>query len=169
MEDGFFNNGKTSDDPPTYNAPPRRNDEGGPDQGRRARAATTPLAETTVIAMPVCEAVQMAAGPATSAQDGDGTDARAGWSVKCGRFVMIGFKSLVLVALGSLIGVVVMFAKKQYDTVTTSTSSTVIMVSTTNTAILTSTTSTSSMTSPEIYTVSDKSTYFMLAFLPYGD
>ena len=112
-----------------------------------------PLAEATVIAMPVCEAVQMAAGPATSAQDGDGTDARAGWLVKCGKFVMIGFKLLVSVALGSLIGEVVMFVK-QDDTVMTSTSSTAIMVSTTNTAILTSTTSTSSTTSPE--TVSDK-------------
>ncbi len=97
--------------PPTYNAPPPRNDEGGPDRGRRARAATTPLAEATVIAMPVGEAIQMAAGPATSAQDGDGNNKRAGWSVKCGRFLMIGFKSLVLVTLGSLIGVVVMFAK----------------------------------------------------------
>ena len=154
MEDGFFDDEQTSDDPPTCNAPPPRDDEGGPDR--------TPLAEATVIAMPVCEAVQMAAGPAP-AQDDEDNDARAGWSVKCWKFVVIGVASLVLLALGTLIGVVVVFAK-QDDTVMTSTSSTAIMISTAGTAILTSTTSAatatsasspSSTTSPEIYTVSD--------------
>ena len=126
MEDGFFDE-QTSDDPPTYNAPPPR-DEGGPDRGH---ARTTPLAEATVIAMPVCGAVQMAG--LAPAQDGEDNDARAGWSVKCGKFVMIGVASLVLVALGALIGVLVTFVK-QDDTVT-STSSTAVM--------------------PEIFTVSD--------------
>ena len=148
MEDGFFDE-QTSDDPPTYNAPPPRN-EGGPDRGH---ARTTPLAEATVIAMPVCDAVQMA-GP-THAQGGEDNDARAGWSVQCGKFLMIGVASLVLVALGTLIGVVVMFVK-QDDTVTTSTSSTAIM------------TSTSSTTSPGLNTVSDKSTDVMIVVFAHG-
>ena len=155
MEDGFFDDELKSDDPPTCNAPPLR-DKGGPDQ--------MPLAKALVIAMPVCEAVQKM-GP-TPGQDGENKDAQSGWLVKYGKFMMIGVASLVLVALGALIGVVVMFTK-QDDTVASSTSSTAIMTSTTSTAILTSTTSiatttsassTSSTTSPKIYTMSDKST-----------
>ncbi len=163
MEAGFFNE-PTEDDHPTTNAPPPR-DEGGPDRGH---VRMTPLAEAAVVLMPVCEAVRTV-GP-TPAQDEEDENALAGWTVKCGKFMMIGIASLVLVALGTLIGVVVMLAK-QDDSVTTSTSSTALMTSSTSTAILTSTTSTAITTSasstygtttPEMNTVSEKSTDFML-------
>jgi len=66
--------------------------------------------------------------------------------------MMIGVASLVFVSAGTLIAVVVMMVgfAKQDDPVATSTSSTAIM------------TSTSSTTMPEINTVSEKLTDFML-------
>ena len=137
-----------------------------PLRGRRAQI--TPLAEATVVLMPVCDAIRTA-GP-TPAHEEEENDALAGWTVKCGRFMVMAVASLVLVALGTLIGVIVMFVN-QDDPVTTSTSSTTLMTSTISTAILTSTTSTaittsasstSSTTTPEMKTVSEKSTDFIV-------
>ena len=59
---------------------------------------------------------------------------RAGWTVKGRKFMMIGVASLVLVALGTLIGVFVMLVK-QDDPVMTSTSTTAIMTSTASTVL----------------------------------
>jgi len=161
MEEGFYD-GPTDDDRPSSDAPPPR-DERGPDRGH---AGMTPLAEAAVVLMPVCEAVRTV-GPAPAQYEED-DNALAGWMVKCGKFMMIGIASLVLVTLGTLIGVVVMLAK-QDDSVTTSTSSTTaIMTSTASTAIITSTTSTAitssafSTTTPEMNTVSETLTDFML-------
>jgi hypothetical protein len=54
MEDGFVDGPTDDDNRPTTNAPPWR-DEGGPDRGH---ARMTPMAETVVVLMPVCEAVR---------------------------------------------------------------------------------------------------------------
>ncbi len=164
MEAGFFD-GQTGDDRPTTDAPPRR-DEGGPDRGHERM---TPMAEAVVVLMPVCEAVRTV-GPTPAQEEEEDNAAHAGWTVKCGKFMMIGVASLVLVALGTLIGMVVPMVM-QDDPVTTSTSSTALMTSTASTAVLTGTTSaaittsassTSSTTTPEMNTVSETSTDFIL-------
>ena len=116
MDEGFF-------DGPTGNRP--SND--APPPGDEGHARMTPLAEDAVVVMPVCEAVRTV-GP-TPAQNEEDNDALTGWTVKCGKFMMVGVASLVLVVLGTLIGVVVMFVK-QDDSVTTITSSTALMTST---------------------------------------
>ncbi len=107
------------------------------------------LAEAAVILMPVCKAVRTV-GP-TPAQNEKDNNALAGWTVKCGKFMIIGVASLAFVALGTLIGVVVMLAR-QYDPITTITSSTPLMTSTTSIAILTSTTSAASSQQTEFPT-----------------
>ena len=95
----------------------------------------TPLTEAAVVLMPVCEAVRTA-GPSPT-QDVEDNAAPAGWPVKCGKYMMIGVASLVFVAVGTLIAVVVMmFGFTKQDT--------------------------SRTTTPEINTVSEKSTDFML-------
>jgi hypothetical protein len=92
MEAGFLD-GPTDDDRPTTNASPPR-DKGGPDRGH---ARMTPLAEAAVVLMPVCEAVRTV-GP-TPAHDEEDNDALAGWTVKCGKVMIIGVASLVLVSV----------------------------------------------------------------------
>ena len=140
LEEGYFD-GPTGDHPTTDVPPP----------GDEGHARMTRLAEAAVVLMPVCEAVRTV-GP-TPAQDEEDNDALADWTVKCGKCMMIGVASLVLVALGTLIGVVVMLVK-QDDPVTTITSSTVLMTSTTSTAILTSTTRAASSQPTEFTTTS---------------
>ena len=147
MEAGFFD-GPTTDDHPTSGGPfTRENGEPNRDHARM----TTPLAEAAVVLMPVCEAVRTA-GPSPAHDEEDNAAQQAGWPVKCGKYMMIGVASLVFVSAGTLIAVVVMMVgfAKQDDPVATSTSSTAIM------------TSTSSTTMPEINTVSEKLTDFML-------
>jgi hypothetical protein len=147
MEAGFFD-GPTTDDHPTSDGPFTR-DNGEPDRGH-ARMMT-PLAEAAVVLMPVCEAIRMS-GPSPAQDEEDNAGRHAGWPVKCGKYMMIGFALLVFVAVGTLIAVVVMMVgfTKQDDPVTISTPSTAIM------------TSTSSTTTPEINTVIEKLTDFML-------
>ena len=131
----------------------------------------TPLAEAAVVLMPVCEAVRMVSP--TPAQNEEDNDALAGLTVNCWKFMKIGVASLVLVALGTLIGVVVVLVKQE-DAAMTITTSTALVTSITSTAILTSTTSTAittsassafSTTMPEMNTVSETPTDFMLIVL----
>ena len=92
-------NGLTEDDCPTTNTPPPRDEDEG-------HARMAPLTEAEVILMPVCMSVRTV-GP-TPAQNKEDSNALAGCAVKCDRkFMIIGVASLVFVALGTLIGVVV--------------------------------------------------------------
>ncbi len=121
-------------------------------EAHQSRERMPPPAEAMVITMPVCEAVRMGGGGATT-QDVEGdsgrgeNDALVGCSVRCGKFAMIGLLSLGLVSVSAAV-VVTMLVLKGDDPVTTSTSST---------AVATSTSSTSSTTMPEMNTVSDTS------------
>ena len=155
MEDGFF--GGPTDDHPTSDAPFTR-DEG--------HARMTPFAEARVVLMPVCEAVRTK-GP-TPAQDEEDNDALANGAVRCRKFMKIGVAFLVLVVLGTLIGVVVMSVKQDNPVTTSSPSS-----KPTNSPTLspssqpidfptTSSPSTSSTTTSEKNAVSESSTDFML-------
>ena len=60
----------------------------------------TPLAEAAVVIMPVCEAVRTV--DPTPIQDEEDNNALASCTVKCGKFMMIGVASLVLVFLVAL-------------------------------------------------------------------
>jgi hypothetical protein len=153
MEEGFFD-GPTGEDRPTTDAPPT---------GDERHARMTPLAEAAVVLMPVCEAVPTV-GP-TPAQDEEDIAAQAGWTVKCGNYMMIGVASLIFLAVGTLIVAVVMIVglSKQGDPVTTSTSST--------TAVMTSITSAASSQpteSPTTSAPSSQPTEFPTSSSPSG-
>jgi hypothetical protein len=108
----------------TSNAPPMRN-EGGTDRGH---VRMMPLAEAVVIAMPVYEVDRMASP--VPVPDKEGNDTIACWSVKCGKFMMIGIALLVFVAVVAIIAVVVMMVgfTKQGNPSTTILSRTTPMV-----------------------------------------
>jgi hypothetical protein len=115
-----------------------------------------PLAEATVVVMPLCKGVRLVGlAPAQDEKDdrsGGENGALGGWLVQLGKFAMIGLVSLGLIAVSVVIAVLfMMFVLKQDDPVMTSTSSTAIA------------TTTSTMTMPEINTVSENFlTRFML-------
>ena len=156
MEAGFFD-GPTTDDHPTSDAPFTRGE---------GHARMTPLAEARVVLMPVCEAVRTK-GP-TPTQDEEDNDALADGAVRCRKFMKIGVALLVLVVLGTLIGVVVMSVKQDNPVTTSSPSSKPTNSPTLSPSSqpidfpMTSSPSTSSTTMSEKNAVSESSTDFML-------
>ena len=88
-EAGFFDEGANIRRPPP---PPDLQQRASSEERRGRTRSDAPPPRPRSSRCPVCDAVQIwQAGLPTPAQEGEDNDARADWSVKCGRFLMIGF------------------------------------------------------------------------------